>query len=850
MKRRDDLPIEAARDELDRGLRAERRWTLTAPTGSGKSTRLPLWMADGIVPSDRQIWVIQPRRLAARLLAARMAAERGEPMGGEVGFQVRFESVLSRRTRIVYMTDGVALRRLLEEEREIPAGALLFDEFHERRLESDMALSLAVRLQKRARPDLSIGVLSATLEESVFRRFWPGAPFWRVEGRAWPVEVRFRGRPVPSAVSSWEAAAEALIEVWETYCEGHALVFLPGAVEISRAVKRLSGHPLLTGVEILPLHGELPVDCQLRALAPSGRRKVIVATNVAETSLTIEGIRLVVDSGWARKSRYDPVRGVNTLDVEPISQFSADQRAGRAGRTAPGVCLRLWTAEEHARRPAAETPEIHRLDLSELVLMARLAGLDPLKDLEWLDPPLPASLEQGTSLLQALGALDRDGALTEIGRRMGRYPVHPRWARLMVEAERSVCRRPAVWAAALAEHRLRIPRAFGAPSEDVTVRSLPAGVESDFPALIRLWREVRAANFNPEVCRRIGVNGAAAREAGEVARRYLALAEEGIGTRQDPPEPLETDSEAMARCLLAAFPDRVARRVRPGGREFQMVRGISALLDRSSAVGHAAWVVAAEVRPVEAGGPPGGVCMSLVTAIEPTWLAEAHPLAVTREGRWGWEERARRVVWEEERRYYDLVWASVRRPAAASPEASEVLVRELLRRRLWPEGTREAFEQWSGRLRVVATLCPEEGFRVPTEADWEEGLRRLCEGAVSYQEVQERSYRSMWDTFLTPAQRRRLDRLAPEWIELPGGRRAAVHYPLTGDPFVAVRIQDLYGVEEAPRVAKGRLNLLVHILAPNQRPVQITRDLAGFWRERYPVVRRELQRRYPRHEWR
>ena len=213
-------------------------------------------------------------------------------------------------------------------------------------------------------------------------------------------------------------------------------------------------------------------------------------------------------------------------------------------------------------------------------------------------------------------------------------------------------------------------------------------------------------------------------------------------------------------------------------------------------------------------------------------------------------ERARRVVWEEERRYYDLVWESVRRPAAASPEASAVLARELLRRRLWPEGTREAFEQWSGRLRVVATLCPEEGFRVPTEADWEEGLRRLCEGAVSYQEVRERSCHSVWDTFLTPAQRSRLDRLAPERIELPAGRRAAVHYPLTGDPFVAVRIQDLYGVEETPRLAKGRLNLLVHILAPNQRPVQITRDLAAFWRERYPVVRRELQRRYPRHEWR
>ncbi len=853
MNRRTELPIEAVREEILSGWRHDRRWVLTAPAGSGKSTRVPVWLAEGIISSDRPIWVVQPRRLAARLLAARVAAERGERPGETVGYQVRWEAAVSRRTRIIYMTDGVAFRRLLQEGGRVAAGALIFDEFHERRLAMDAALALGFRLQKTCRPDLFLGVLSATLEEDRFRRYWPEAPFWRAYGRSWPVEIRFQERSVDfSKTPCWEAAAREVLREWGRGEGGHALIFLPGAAEIGRAVARLVDHPTLQGSAVFPLHGELPSDRQERAVAPSDRRKVIVATNVAETSVTIAGVRLVVDSGLARKSRFDPVRGINVLELEPISRFSAEQRAGRAGRTGPGLCVRLWTAEEHARRLEADVPEIRRLDLSEMTLAFRAADLDPMRDVEWLDPPAESAIERALQLLQDLGALDGGGRLTETGRRMARYPILPRWARLMVEAEKRGCEREAAWAAALAEHPVRTLRAFvGTPALRPKTHFVLAGVESDFPELIRLWREARAVGFDPSRCGRLGINGGAAREAGEAASRYLALAGKPCGRGgTEPPEPPETDSEAMALCLLAAFPDRVARRIRPGLHGFQLANGVSAVLDPGSAARHADWVVAAEVKGGEASGRTEGVRLNLVAAIRPGWLGEVHPGAVAAAERLVWDEAGRRVMREVTRHYRELVLETVRAPAAPSREVSMLLSRELLRKGLVPEEWRQSFKRWWGRIRVVAALCPEEGFERLEEGAWEEGVRRLCEGAVSLQEVREKHARPTWEEGLDGEQRLRLERLVPNRVALATGRMVTVHYPEMGDPYIAARIQDLYGVERPPAIAKGRLWLLVHILAPNQRPVQITRDLAGFWRERYPVVKRELQRRYPRHVWR
>src|SRR5215471_6976861 len=448
------LPIYEIEQDLVARLRTQRRLIISAPTGSGKSTQVPQMLLDHGLLGDGQVVILQPRRLATRLLAARVASERKSELGREVGYQIRFENVTSPQTRIRFVTEGVLLRQIVQDPKLSGVSALIFDEFHERHLYGDITLARALDLQDSERPDLKILVMSATLDAARLEEYLQPVRVVESQGRTYSVDITYSATPgYIDKRPIWDQAAEAFSNFVLSGAEGDVLVFMPGGFEISQTIEAIRHTDESRGFILLPLHGELPPRDQDAAVARYDKRKVVVATNVAETSLTIDGIRCVIDSGLARIPRYDPYRGINTLLIEKISRASADQRAGRAGRTAPGVCMRLWSRDEHAHRPPQELPEIKRLDLAEVVLTLKAAGVENLRKFRWLEPPDEQSLAHAEELLTDLGALDKNGSITGVGRKMLAFPIHPRYARMLLAAQEYGCVYQAALVAALTQGR-------------------------------------------------------------------------------------------------------------------------------------------------------------------------------------------------------------------------------------------------------------------------------------------------------------------------------------------------------------------------------------------------------------
>jgi ATP-dependent helicase HrpB len=617
---------------------------------------------------------------------------------------------------------------------------------------------------------------------------------------------------------------------------------MPGAFEISRTLEALRARPASKGHLLLPLHGELPPREQDEAVARHRQTKVIVSTNVAETSLTIDGVRLVIDSGLARLARHDPHRGINTLLVEKISRASADQRAGRAGRTAPGTCIRLWSEREHARRPAREVPEVKRLDLSEAVLALKASGVEDLSRFRWLEPPEAKSLAHAEELLKDLGAL-RKGVVTELGRRMLVFPLHPRYARMLLAAHGTGCVREAALVAALTQGRDLLLRKVDSDTDDFRVERFGGRASSDFTRLARAWEYAAKNGFRLDLCRRAGLHAETARQVGPLLDQFLGLAErEGLDLR-----PRAAGDEALRKCILTGFPDRVARRLDEGTLRCELVRGRRGLLARESAVRHSPLLVAAEVREVE--GKELATILSLATAIEPAWLGELFPDDMNRRVSVSYDAAARRVIAEEQLRFRDLVIES-RRIDPPADDAARLLAEEVVAGRLPLKGWDAAVEQWIARVNLLARTCPELGLSPLAEAERRAIAGEVCRGASSYKEIKDRPAMGAARGRLSAEQQELVEKHAPERLALPNGRTPRVTYAGGGPPYVAVRIQELFGVTSLPAVALGRVRPLVHVLAPNMRPVQVTQDLAGFWREHYPKVRRELMRKYPKHEWR
>jgi ATP-dependent helicase HrpB len=833
------LPIDAVLDHIGRELARDGALVLEAEPGAGKSTRVPVALLDRGLAGAGEVLVSEPRRLAARLLARHVAGERGEKPGQSIGYSVRFEDVSSPKTRVRYLTEGVLVRRLLDEPELPGVGLVVIDEFHERSLLTDLALALVHRLRSTRRPDLRLVVMSATLAADPVVSFLGRAGRVACEGRTHPLTVEHLERPDDRPLE--KQVASAVRRALSESTAGDILVFLPGAAEIRRARDALASLAERTGALVLPLHGNLSLDEQARAVEPASRRKVVLATNVAETSITIDGVTVVVDSGLARVARHSPWSGLPRLDVAKISRASAAQRAGRAGRTRPGRVLRLYTSGDLALRPEHETPEIERADLSEALLTLHGAGLARAADLDWLTPPPDKAVRAAETLLAALGAIGPDGSLSDIGRRMLRLPLHPRLARLVVESEnRGVSARGALAAAVLSERDLRsaVRASFGERTGGPSGRG-----DSDVIELMDLFDHARAARFSPDRLRELGLDVPSVR-AVERAFRQIARS---CHDRAEPARDLAEEERRVREALLTAYPDRVARRARPGARELVLSGGGSARLSETSVVVDAPYLLAIDVE--ERGqGRSGAVEVRLASAIDPDWLIEHYADALGEADELVFDPERERVVRVRRLCYGSVVIDESVRAADPSPEASRLLARAALARGASFAGDEE-LSALLVRIALGAAELPEAGLPVLGEDAALRVIERACTGLTSLAELSQSNPSRSLLASLEPEQQRLLARELPERITLPGGRSLAVHYEPGKPPWVESHLQDFFGTEEGPRICKGRVPLTLHLLAPNHRAVQVTSDLAGFWKRHYPSLRRELMRRYPKHLW-
>jgi ATP-dependent helicase HrpB len=882
------LPIDPLLPEVVAALRRSPALVIEAPPGAGKTTRVPRALLEAGLAGGGQVVVLEPRRLAARLAARRVAEEMGERVGGTVGYQVRFEEVAGPRTRLRYLTEGLLTRRLVSDPRLSGVGAVVLDEFHERHLPGDLALGFLRRLQGTGRPDLKLVVMSATLDAAPVARFL-GAPSLRSEGRLFEVAVEYLS-PAEAARSDRleDLVAAAVRRLVREGLLGDVLVFLPGAAEIRRSREALDPLARQADLDLLPLHGDLPPEEQDRAVRPGPRRKVILSTNVAETSVTIEGVTAVVDSGLARVASHSPWSGLPRLEVRKVSRASAAQRAGRAGRTRPGRALRLYTRHDHDSRPGFDLPEVAREDLCEPFLA--LAALGALEGFPWLEAPPPAAAEAARALLLRLGAVDPGGAVTDVGRRMLRFPLHPRLSRLVCAAEHRGAGEAGVLLAALLGERDIRERALGGR------RGAPPTGPSDLLELAHLFEEAARGRFAEGRLRALGLAPGPV-QAVERARRQLTQilrrppsapgrpspsrrghTHNSEATRgQQPPSPSgrgharaseptmgegahppATNEAALLLATLAAYPDRVARRREPGSHEVVLAGGGSARLGEGSVVREAPLLVAVDAEErrgdrrllgAPATGRGGQVVVRIASAVTPEMLLDLFPDSLCLEDEVRWNAQAERAEAVSRLRYQDLTLEETAR--APDPErAAAVLFEAALKQGVRTFAEEGAVDRLLGRLAFAARALPGSGLAPPGEAELAAALRELCAGRRSFAELREAGLVEALLSRLGGRARALLDRAAPERVTLPGGRAVPVHYQ-AGDepPWIESRLQDFFGMAAGPHLAEGRVPLTLHLLAPNQRAVQVTSDLSGFWERHYPSIRRELSRRYPRHAW-
>jgi ATP-dependent helicase HrpB len=819
------LPIDALLPEIVAKLAGPNCLVLRAPPGAGKTTRVAPALLDAGLAGKKSLLLLQPRRLAARAAAERIAHERDVALGEEVGYQVRFERRAGPRTRILVMTDGMLLRRLQDDPFLEDVGCVVFDEFHERSLNLDLALAMIRRAQLDLRPELKIVVMSATLAAGPVARFLGDCPQVESEGRMFPVDVRYlrhaRSEPLEAVVA--RCVAESLEQT-----AGHVLVFLPGQREIWRAQRQLESLVEATDVSLMPLHGELPLAEQQAVLQSSTRRKVVLATNVAETSITIDGVTTVVDSGLARRQQFDPALGINHLEVCRISRAAADQRAGRAGRTGPGICLRLWTEREQQGLADFEIPEVLRVDLAGPVLeLLQWGEADPGK-FAWFESPPDESLRRALVLLRRLGAIDRT-SLTPLGRQMVRLPVHPRVARLLLAGQMAGHPNEAALAAAMLSERdpFRQQERRGQPLEHWSASDV-----LDRMAII-------------EEFERGGPQSQAGGQLNRNAARFILRARDQLLRLLDHETGGKASSvsapEAVRRALLTAYPDRLARRRAAGSRRAVMVGGRGVCLAPESAVVESELFVCVDVQEV-------GQSEALVrqaSAVERDWLPPAQ-LKVTIDLEF--DPQRERVLAVRRTRFADLVIDEAPIGLPPGVDAAEILAREAAARLEPAQWFDQQAQSFVARVELLRRHMPELEWP-PAEDEPNRLLLELCQGCVSFEDLRGKSALPVLQACLSSRQLATLDREAPLRIRVPSGSQIAVDYTVGKAPALAVRIQELYGLAETPRIAGGRVRLVLHLLAPNMRPQQVTDDLASFWANTYEQVRKDLKRRYPKHSW-
>jgi len=797
------LPIEEALPELRRALAAAPNAVLTAPPGAGKTTLVPLALLDEPWARDGRIVMLEPRRIAARGAARRMAQLLGERVGETVGYVTRGDTKLGPRTRIEVVTEGVLTRRLQRDPGLEGVAAVLFDEFHERSLHADLGLALALQAQALFRDDLRLLVMSATIEADAVAALLGGAAVVRSAGRMFPVETRYADRRIDAPVE--RRAAAAVVEALRRHPEGDALVFLPGGAEIRRTAQELSRLGLPPGVRVAPLYGALPPEAQDAAVAPSppGERKVVLATSIAETSLTVEGVRIVVDAGLSRVPRYSPRTGLTALETAPVTAASADQRRGRAGRVAPGVCYRLWTEEEHRRLAPFGEPEIAAADLTPLALELAVWGAADPAELAFLDPPPEGAFKQAADLLRRLGAIDARGAATAAGRRMAELGMHPRLAHMTLRAVELGRGDLAFELAVLLEER------------------------EETGASVDMRERVEAL--------RRGASPAAARQREEAARR---MRDAGIGRSG-------TDAGYAGELLALAFPDRIALRRANG--KYTLANGRGAEFAGDTPLTREPLLALAEL---DGAGVDSRIRSAAPLPLEA--LEQLFPDRLRTEDDVYWDDASSSVRARRRIAFEALV---LEETPLASPDPDRVraaLLAGVASTGLAALPWTRAAEQWRGRVRFLRRHAGEEWPDLSDEALLEtldEWLGPHVYGMKSKGDLQKLKLLDVLESMLPWDQRRKLDEWAPTHLVVPSGSRHAVDYGDPDAPSLSAKLQELFGWAETPRIAGGRVPLTIELLSPAQRPVQITRDLANFWRETYFEIKKDLKGRYPKHYW-
>ena len=843
------LPIWKIQADILRTLKLGNRLVLVAPTGSGKTTQVPQMLLDAGLAGDKMIVVLQPRRVAARTVASRVASERNVKLGAEVGYQIRFDDQTSNATSICFVTEGILLRWLQDDRTLSKIGAVLFDEFHERNLLSDVALALVKDLQQNQRPDLAMLVMSATLDAEPVAEYLNQCPILISEGQSYPVEVDYL--PLPDDRHLTMQAAIAVERIVNEDGPGDILVFMPGRGEINGTLDALSELITPQRVALIPLHGALEPQEQDRAFAPNKLRKVIVATNVAETSITIDGIRHVVDSGVARVARYDTERGIGTLQLEPISRASADQRKGRAGRTARGSCHRLWTEISHKSREERNTPEIQRSDLAEVVLLLHSLGIREAVTFDWLDIPDAQAVERAERLLTMLGAL-LDADLTEIGRQMLRLPMHPRYSRMLIEASKRDCVPDAALCAALVSGRDLLTRLGRDDSKSQNTREIfEDSDDSDFITLMRAFDFAKSNRFSFGRCRSHGINAQVARQVDETYKQILHAAhQQRLYDRETTPSAPSKSNDSLLQCLMAGFIDQLAKRRVTGKPACDLTEQREGQLVRESVVQDSAYFVAANLHQVPSRGPLPLTLLSLATAVKPEWIAEMFPQHLSTTLEHLFDIKNKRVGAVRLVRYHDLVIEQKAQHSARDPHKSGRSLAEAQRSGAFELPLMDdRIKEFMARVDLLHGTMPELEFIPFDEAAITACLTRAFIGLSLVKEAQATSLLDAFHRHLEKGQLEWLNELLPTSIPWLDKKKAKVSYA-NGGPETQVKLLECWALEEHPTLCEGRLPILLKLSPPKGKVLTTTTDwprfLAREWRKHRPI----MERKFPGNIWR
>ena len=818
------LPIREVVDDLRQTLLNTSNAVLQAQPGAGKTTGIPLALLAEPWLAGRRLIMLEPRRLAARAAAMRMAELIGEDVGQTVGYRMRLDNRVGPSTRIEVVTEGI-LTRMLHDDPELKrVDCLIFDEFHERSLNADLGLALSLDTQSVLRPDLRVLVMSATVAAEDVSALLGNAPVIRAGGSMFPVQIRHIDSAVP--LRELERAVASQVERMLKREEGSILVFLPGGREIRRVHAFLKACLSDPGIRIVALHGSLPRKMQNEAIRPppSGQRKVVLSTDIAETSLTIEGIRVVVDSGYRRTPRFDPRTGMTRLETVRISKSSAEQRRGRAGRLSPGICVRLWTNAEHASLADHDSPEMHGADLAPLTLDLADWGVRDPGALKWLDPPPQGAFGQARDLLADLGALDRAGRITAHGREMQRLGTHPRLAHMLLRSKDLGMGKTACEVAALLGERDVLRRQTGAPDPDIALRleALQKTAEGNRPSIAGME-----------------IERAASRRIRQLARRWcrqLHLDETAV-----------VAPEEAGVVLAHAYPDRIAQ-IRPGqaGR-FLLSNGRGARLPDASPLAAEDYLVVADL---DDKGRDARV--RLAATVNEADLFEYFQDSIGLRERVEWDAKNRRVIAREEWHLGQLILRQARLKKPAADEVTMAFLQGLRTEGLDCLPWNRDLRQWQARLLFLRRVFGDEWPDVTDEAlshSLETWLAPFVAGMTRLSDLAKVDLEACLNSLLDWEQRQRLDRLAPTHLAVPSGSRIRLDYSAADEPVLSVRLQEMFGAQQTPTVAGGRVPILIELLSPARRPVQMTQDLESFWNETYERVKKDLKGRYPRHYW-